>query len=125
MARRTTKLTPEELAEVKKQILEDMRNEQIRQQEETTIRQKQQKEKHEEYIGMMKISPDPWVEVIGWTQDRNGVKVELEWNDAFVAFLRENGITGADDNQVVQRWVTLLLRDMADEMDSQVESKYE
>lgn len=103
--------------ELKRQILDEMKDERQRKFEQAQRERELQRKEYEDYVGRMKQSTEPWVDVTGWSQDDKGVKVELEWNDAFVDYLKSNGVTGADDEQIVQKWVTLLLRDMADQMD--------
>jgi len=116
-------LSGDELEKIKQdlkgQILQEIKDEKQKQLEALEAQRKQERTEHEKFVTLMKESKDPWVEVIGWTHTEDGVKVELEWNDAFVLYLRDNGVTGSDDDQIVQRWVTLLLRDMADKMDEQ------
>jgi hypothetical protein len=110
-------IDPDVIAAIKKEVIKEMQSEEVRRAEEAKYRRDEQKQEHEKYVAMMKESPDPWVEIEGWTDyGSEGVKVELEWNDAFADNLRKHGITGADDDQVVQRWVALLLHDMAEQM---------
>ena len=114
-------LSGDELAEIKRQLMaqvvDELKDDRTRKLEEAKFRREQEDEEHQRYIVKMKNSPDPWVDIIGWVRTDEGVKVELEWNDAFVDYLRANGIKGTDDESLVQRWVTLLLRDMADGME--------
>ena len=114
-------------AQLKAQILQEMKSEQAVAMEEQSVRRLEEKAEQANYVKKMKESPDPWVDIIGWVHTDEGVKIELEWNDAFVDYLRANGVTGADEDQVVQKWVTLLLRDMADQMDDRFgkDSEYE
>jgi len=59
---------------------------------------------------------EPWVDIKGAIEDpEHGIKMELDWNDAFVTYLRDNGITGADDEVVVQKWIALLYRDLMEQ----------
>lgn len=104
------------IAAVKAQVIKEMQDEQTRAMEESRAAREKQKEEYKKYVETMKASTEPWVDVTGWSESDKGVKVELDWNDAFVDYLRGHGVTGADDEQVVQRWVTLLLRDMADQL---------
>jgi hypothetical protein len=97
--------------------MEELKDDHTRKMEEAKFRREQEDEEHRRYVEKMKASPDPWVDIIGWVRTDAGVKVELDWNDAFVDYLRANGIKGTDDEQTVQKWVTLLLRDMADDME--------
>lgn len=111
--------------QLKAQVLQEMKDEATVRTEEAKMRREEEKKEQIRYISKMKESPDPWVDIIGWVHTDEGVKVELEWNNAFVDYLRGNGINGADEEQVVQKWVTLLLRDMADQMDERYSSDYE
>lgn len=125
----STFLSGDDLAEIKKQLMEqvvdELKDDRTRKIEEAKFRREAEDTEQRKYIEKMKQSPDPWVDIIGWVRTDEGVKVELEWNEAFVDYLRGNGIKGADDEQVVQKWVTLLLRDMADEMEERYGSDYE
>ena len=59
---------------------------------------------------------EPWVDINGIVEDpKHGIKVDLDWNDAFIEYLRENGIQGTDDEVVVQKWITLLYRDLVEQ----------
>ena len=70
-----------------------------------------------EEVARMKASEEPWVEIKGIVQDpERGIKIDLDWNDAFVKHLRQNGYTGADDNAVVQRYVAVLAKQVAEDM---------
>ncbi len=111
---------PDLIAAIKAQVLEEMKDENTRKMELARAEREKQRKEYEEYVAKMKESKEPWVDVTGWSETDQGVKVELEWNDAFVDYLRANGVTGADDEQVVQKWVTLLLRDMADQMEGRM-----
>lgn len=118
-------IDPELLTMIKQQVLEELKSEEVRKREEAKAERERQRKEYEQYVERMKSSSEPWVDVTGWSETEEGVKVELEWNDAFVDYLRDNGVTGADDEQIVQKWVTLLLRDMADQMDEQAGNTYE
>lgn len=125
-----SKLSAEELAEIKDalkgQIIQEMQDERTRKMEESRIAREEQKKRYSQYVEEMKASSEPWVDVTGWSETDQGVKVELDWNDAFVDYLKGAGVTGTDDEQIVQKWVTLLLRDMADQIDgNREEGEYE
>ena len=94
---------PDMLAAIKAQVIEEMKSDEVRQKEEAKIRREKQKKEHDEYIAMMKESEDPWVEIEGWVETKEGVRAELEWNDAFVAYLRDQGIPGTDEDRVSRR----------------------
>lgn len=111
--------------QLKRQVLDELKDEQTHQMEETKARREKEKAEQSKYIATMKDSPDPWVEIVGWVYTNEGVKIELEWNNAFVDYLRSNGVSGSDEDQVVQKWVTVLLRDMADRMDENGNNNFE
>jgi len=118
---KSTFLNGDELTELKKQLKEEMmaemKDENALKIEEIKKRREEEKAEQLAYVDKMKESPDPWVDIVGWIRTDEGVKVELDWNNALVDHLRANNITGADDDEVVQKWVTLLMRDMADQID--------
>tara|TARA_B110000444_G_scaffold14259_1_gene12203 strand:- start:6462 stop:6917 length:456 start_codon:yes stop_codon:yes gene_type:complete len=65
---------------------------------------------------------EPWVNVIKMGVDPDNVVqgfFELDWNDHFVQYLMEQGIEGANDEDVVNKWFnavcrTVLLQEKAD-----------
>lgn len=64
-----------------------------------------------------KNSDNPWVKIVGEEVDpKHGIKIELDWNDAFIEYLRRNGIDGVGEEQVVQKWLALLYKDIMDNM---------
>jgi len=104
-------------AELKNQILDELKDDQVKRMELEKERRERETQEQQTYVSKMKDSPDPWVDIVGWVRSTDGVNVELEWNDAFVDYLRAEGITGTDDNALVQKWVAFLMRDMAEQMD--------
>lgn len=120
-----TKLSPEEyealrreiIGDVKSQLVNDLKSEELKQREFLAAKKEAEKKAREDYVERMKESPNPWVDILGAVETDSGVKMDIEWNDAFVDHLKKHGISGANDEQIVQKWVTLLLRDMADEME--------
>lgn len=56
-----------------------------------------------------KHSAEPWVSVVGDIEEgSNGLKLDVDWNDAFIKYLRQNGMTGTRDEDVVAHWITTL-----------------
>ncbi len=54
-------------------------------------------------------SSEPWVEVIGEHIDDEGrIEIQLDWNDAFIKYLRRNNFRGATDDILVQAWLAAL-----------------
>lgn len=119
------KIDPDLVAAIKAQVIEEMKDERTRKLEESRAERERQKSEYATYVDKMKQSKEPWVDVTGWSEEDNGVRVELEWNDALIDFLKVNGVTGTDDEQIVQQWITLLLRDMSDQIEENVSNKFE
>ncbi len=118
-------LDPELVAAVRKQVMEELKSDEERARQDKIIAREEAKKALDEYVTKMKESSDPWVDIQGWVQTDQGIRVELDWNDAFVDHLKTEGVTGADDDQVVQRWVTLLLRDMTTKLEEENPEKSE
>lgn len=58
-------------------------------------------------------SNEPWVEIKSADfNELKGVHIELDWNEAFIVYLKESGIKGPDDETIVQKWLALLYRDL-------------
>lgn len=117
------KAKAEMMAEVKAQILSELASEKEQKRFELQEERKKNAAERAKYVKEMKASNEPWVDVEGLITDGQGVGIELDWNDAFIDFLRAEGITGTDEDQIIQKYVTLLLRDMADQIDEQNEDK--
>lgn len=64
---------------------------------------------------------DPWVAVLSSAVDpTRGLQIELDWNDAFVAYLRQNGLTGKDDRTVIHKWLSQLSQEMSSTLEDNV-----
>lgn len=107
-------------AEFKSRVIEDLKTEEDKRRDALIKKREEDKESYRKYVETMKESTDPWVDILGIVHTEQGVRIELEWNDAFVQYLRSNGLTGVEEEAVVQKWVTLLLRDMADDMEQKL-----
>lgn len=112
-------------AELKSQIMNELKDDQVKRMELEKERRERETKEQYNYIQRMKASPDPWVDIIGWVRDSHGVRTELEWNTAFVDYLRAEGVTGVDDDQVVQKWVAIMMHEMAARMDDEQEEASE
>lgn len=72
----------------------------------TTWREKRQRAREKKKY---ENSDEPWVSIIGESIDpKLGLKLDMDWNDAFVKYLRKNGVPGIKDEDVVGYWVTTL-----------------
>ena len=61
---------------------------------------------------------EPWVAVldthVNMQNTRNGF-FELDWNEYFIAMLRENGYTGAADEELVDQWFQDLCKEIGND----------
>lgn len=56
-----------------------------------------------------KHSPEPWVEVVAEHITEDGkIQLELDWNAAFIHYLRKHGFRGATDEMLVHAWLGAL-----------------
>ncbi len=63
-------------------------------------------------------STEPWVELLGDKLDNdNRLQVELDWNEAFVKHLKDQGFTGTKDDEVIRKWLSLLLDQIVGRME--------
>lgn len=72
-----------------------------------------------------KESNEPWVNVVSTNFDEGNPKqgfMELEWNQAFIEFLREHGYQGSKEEEVVDKWFTDLCKNIGAQLDE--ESKF-
>jgi putative protein kinase ArgK-like GTPase of G3E family len=67
-------------------------------------------------------SKEPWVTVVGETVTDEGIKIELDWNESFVKFLKAQGLTGKDETQIVQKWLSMIAKQTADKMSENYET---
>lgn len=81
----------------------------------TILREKQKK------YDDKRNSPEPWVEVIGESIDPiKGIEIRLDWNEAFIQYLKENGITGSDEDVAVQKWLAFLYADLMEKIEQKI-----
>ena len=69
----------------------------------------------------MKNSKEPWVNVVKAHVDPANPKqgyFELEWNPAFVQFLRNSGYQGATAEDIVDAWFTDMCRNVSMDSDA-------
>ena len=67
-----------------------------------------------------KRSKNPWVEIVGEQIDpAKGIKIELDWNEAFVEHLKRNGYTGSTEEAIVQKWIAHLYQHLIERMKEQ------
>ena len=54
-----------------------------------------------------------------------GFRFETDWNAAFVQHLRDNGYTGTNDEQIIQKYLLLLSRQISERLEDTTGSKNE
>lgn len=114
------KIDPALLDEVRKQVLNELKADTDREQAQAEKARSEGDAVRTKFVEDMKKSSEPWVDVLMWVETPTGVKYQLDWNDAFIKHLENNGIQGTDEDQTVQKWVALLLRSSADHMDTKL-----
>jgi len=69
-----------------------------------------------------KESNEPWVNVVNTDFDESNPRLgfmELEWNAAFIVFLKKHGYEGKTDEDLVDRWFTDLCKNIGAQMDEE------
>lgn len=63
----------------------------------------------------------PWVEIKGDDIDPvKGIQIKLDWNEAFIQYLKDNGLSGKDEDMIVQKWLAMLYVDVLDKLEAQI-----
>ena len=58
-------------------------------------------------------SKEPWVVVRGESVDpEKGLRLDMDWNEAFIKHLRAQGVKGTRDEDVVAFWLTMINQQM-------------
>lgn len=52
--------------------------------------------------------------------DVKGLEIQMDWNPAFIQYLKDNGHTGRVEEEYVQRWLTILYTDMIEQMEKRI-----
>lgn len=128
----------EEKRQLKAELLQQIREEQEVKERELKEAEEAAKEearlKHEaeekarvEEENKLKNSENPWMVVRGEVVDKEsgGVKMELDWNDAFIKHLRKNGYVGTDDESIVQHYLAVIAQQAAEDMAKQKTNEFE
>lgn len=56
----------------------------------------------------------PWCAVIGQGIVDGQLKLELDWNEAFIEFLLSNGFTGTSDEDIVSKWMLMVHKELSE-----------
>ena len=66
-------------------------------------------------------SKEPWVEIKSAEFDETkGFRIDLDWNPSFVEYLKESGIKGKTEEQIVQKWLAMLYQDLVEKLEAVV-----
>lgn len=58
-------------------------------------------------------SSDPWVDVTSEVIHEDGrFEIEMDWNDAFIKYLRQHGFRGANEEILVQQWLASIHKEI-------------
>lgn len=69
-------------------------------------------------------STEPWVEVKSADyHDVKGLQIQLDWNDAFIQYLKDSGMSARDEDTLVQKWLAHLYQDLVGRLEQQVIEK--
>lgn len=98
--------------QIRKEILTELSNAAKLKEEQEKHRKEEERKVYEEYVARMERSPEPWVDIKGWSETDTGIQVELNWNKAFIDQLKRVGIFGYDEEQMVQKWLALLMKEV-------------
>ena len=125
-------LSPEQMAQlttqIRKQVLQELQSEQARKDEETKARREQEYEKVSSYTDTMKYSPDPWVDVRQIVDMKTGqIKIEMDWNDAFIKECRAQGLSGTTEEDVIRKYLAILTHNLDQQImdESNTETEFE
>jgi hypothetical protein len=67
---------------------------------------------------------EPWVEIKSADySETKGIHIELDWNEAFIQYLKDNGIKGKDEELTVQKWLAFLYQDLIDRLEQKAIDK--
>lgn len=114
---KAVKIDPSLVDQIRKQVLDELKGEAQKEEAQAEKARDEADAVRTKFVDEMKKSPEPWVDVLMWVETPTGVKYQLDWNDAFIKHLENNGIKGVDEDQTVQKWVAMLLRSSADNME--------
>lgn len=71
------------------------------------------KQLEEEELKALKESDEPWCDWVAHGKDSSGqIRVQLDWNKAFIDYLRECGFNGIDENLIVQKYLAAVAREL-------------
>jgi len=114
------------IQEIKKmvtaEVVLELKEKKVFKEKELEVERELEDIEYRKYVERMYESDDPWIDFVGNIRDtEKGQRLQMEWNSAFITYLRESGITGITEEDVVQKYVTLLLQNMVDREEERYE----
>lgn len=64
---------------------------------------------------------DPWIEIASESYDPvKGIALGLDWNDAMIQYLKDNGISGVTDEDTIRKYIAFLYEDLVAKLEAAV-----
>jgi len=102
--------TAEQVVEKTKQQKIDEEN---RKKKEYTAKMEKAERDLETLNEKMQDSNEPWVHIVSSSFDpNNGIKIKLDWNQAFIHYLTQQGVKGDSEDEIVRIWLAFLSQDI-------------
>lgn len=60
-------------------------------------------------------SAEPWIDVRGEPDSDGRIRLQVDWNDAFIKLLKKNGFGGANDDVIIQQYLTVMHRQLMEQ----------
>lgn len=116
--------------ELKAEILAEFKEENATELAVQAMQVEKCEEEYARYARKMANADDlPWLCLVGMVKDKKGVASTLDWNDAFLDYARAGGITGSSDDEVVHKYLLLVMGEITDSLnkntDTSEESEFE
>lgn len=65
-------------------------------------------------------STTPWVEIKSADYSEvKGINIQLDWNEAFIQHLKDSGLTGRDEDAIVQKWLAFMYQGLVERFEHQ------
>lgn len=93
----------------------------LKQAEAVRLVQEEEERLREEYENDPHNSAEPWVEIVGDTIDPvKGISIQMDWNEAFIEYLQDQGFHGIDEDEIVQKWLAMLHADLSNKLNNNI-----
>lgn len=69
-------------------------------------------------------SDSPWIEIVADGYDESkGIKIALDWNAGMIKMLKENGLDGSSDEDVIRKYIAFLYEDIVTRLEAKVDAQ--